>query len=220
MSTPQRGGCGKLAVRVGACRYRRTMRWENLFDDLAGQLEHELDAEDVDLRGEEERLRVSRLTVRDRIVALHESAARSPGYRLRVQFADGQRMGIAPRSIGRDWLMADVVDERANPGQVVLPFHAIGALTLDSDLVEASTGAVRPTRLADRLGLTFVLRDLARRRSAVELHASFGVVHGTIDRVGRDHLDLAEHEVGDARRQSAVTGTRLIPLAQLRWVRL
>lgn len=196
------------------------MRWENLFDDLAGQLEHELDAEDIDLRGEEERLRIGRLTVRDRLVALHDAAAGSPDYRLRLQLTDGYRVNIVPRSIGRDWLMADAVDDRDIPDQCIVPFHSIGAITLERDHVESSTRAAPPARLADRLGLTFVLRDLARRRRAVELHTSCGVVHGTIDRVGRDHLDLAEHATESPRRDSAVTGTRLIPLAQLTWVRL
>jgi hypothetical protein len=45
-------------------------------------------------------------------------------------------------------------------------------------------------------------------------------VHGTIDRVGRDHLDLAVHEAGQSRRQSAVQQYRVIPLDQLLLVRL
>ncbi len=217
---PQRGGCGKLAPRVGAPRYRRFMRWENLFDDLAGQLEHELGAEEVDVRGEEERLCIGRLTVRDRLVALHEAGAGSPEYLLRVQLADGHRLDIVPRSLGRDWLMGEVSDESASAVQCLLPFSSIAALTLDLESVESSTGAAGPLRLSDRLGLTFVLRDLARRRRALELHVSFGVLHGTIDRVGRDHLDVAVHEAGSPRRRGEVSGIRMLPLAQLKWVRL
>ena len=47
------------------------MRWQNLFDDLEGQLESELGAEEVDLLAEEERLRLGRLSLRDRIRAIH-----------------------------------------------------------------------------------------------------------------------------------------------------
>ncbi len=43
------------------------MRWDNLFDDLESQLEQELGAEDVDLLAEEERLRLGRLALRDRL---------------------------------------------------------------------------------------------------------------------------------------------------------
>jgi len=46
------------------------MRWDNLFDDLESQLELELGAEDLDLVAEEERLRLGRLALRDRLVAL------------------------------------------------------------------------------------------------------------------------------------------------------
>ena len=43
------------------------MRWDNLFADLEGQLEHELGAEDLELRVEEERLRLGRLSLRERM---------------------------------------------------------------------------------------------------------------------------------------------------------
>ena len=43
--------------------------------------------------------------------------------------------------------------------------------------------------------------------------------HGTIDRVGRDHLDLAEHEPGVPRRDAAVTRIRIVPLTEVLLVR-
>ena len=46
------------------------MRWDNLFDDLESQLEQELTAEEVDLQAEEERLRLARLGIRDRLRSL------------------------------------------------------------------------------------------------------------------------------------------------------
>jgi hypothetical protein len=64
------------------------------------------------------------------------------------------------------------------------------------------------------------LRDLCRRRRAVDLDLLTGAIHGTIDRVGRDHVDLALHERGTPRRESEVTQHRIVPLAQLRLVRL
>ena len=45
------------------------MRWDKLFDDLESQLEREITAEELDLDAEEERLRLGRLSVRERLVA-------------------------------------------------------------------------------------------------------------------------------------------------------
>jgi hypothetical protein len=69
--------------------------------------------------------------------------------------------------------------------------------------------------LAARLGLPFVLRDLCRRRSALHVRTRHELFHGTIDRVGRDHLDLAEHEPGVPRRERAVRAVRLVPVAEV-----
>lgn len=208
-----------MSVRVNNVTH---MRWDNLFDDLAGQLEHELGAEELDLHSEEERLRIGRLTVRDRLVAVHDTTGRGSDYRVRLQLVDGRQFTLLPRSIGRDWIMGDIVDDSSFASQCIVPLAAIGSLVLDDENVEQSLHP-RPSstpRLSDRLGLTFVLRDLARRRRAIELHLSFGVLHGTIDRVGRDHIDLAEHEVGTPRRQSEVARRRTVPLERLVWVRL
>jgi len=43
---------------------------------------------------------------------------------------------------------------------------------------------------------------------------------GTIDRGGRDHLDLAEHELGEPPRLASVRSWRVVPFSALDWVRL
>ena len=70
-------------------------------------------------------------------------------------------------------------------------------------------------RLAERIGISFVLRDLCRRRTPVHLATDDGRVHGTIDRVARDHLDLALHEPGTPRRDREVRGIRIVPLERI-----
>jgi hypothetical protein len=74
--------------------------------------------------------------------------------------------------------------------------------------------------LSARLGVAFVLRDLCRRRAAVDLATASGEhLHGTVDRVGRDHLDLAEHEPGVPRRAASVSRSRILPFSELVLVR-
>lgn len=196
------------------------MRWDNLFDDLEGQLENELNAEDVELRAEEERLRLGRLALRQRLTAV-TGGAPAPGA-LRVVLADGETITLRPTTFGRDWLAADLLDAEADTPQCILPFAAIAAVILAPDQVSKSLAeqTESPVRLVDRIGLPFVLRDLCRRRKSLQLRTGVGTVTGTIDRVGRDHVDVAVHAAGTFRRAREVQQYRIIPLHQIRLVRL
>ncbi len=189
------------------------MRWNHLFDDLEGQLEQELRAEERDLAAEEERLRIGRLTLRDRLQSLSEMLG--PGASLRFDLGD-RTLEVRPTTFGRDWLSGTVVSGAAPGKQCVLPLRSIRALILDQRQVPPSVGNATdsdgPQSLAQRLGLVFVLRDLCRRRAAVEVVVRGTGVHGTIDRVGRDHLDLAVHPSGEYRRSGAVDHIRIVPL--------
>jgi hypothetical protein len=193
------------------------MRWDNLFDDLESQLEQGLSAEEVDLQAEEERLRLGRLSLRDRIVAVHEAENQASDHGLRMSLRGGRLVVLSPVAFGKDWLSADLVDGSERRAQCILPLQAIEALVLTRQQVSHSVRAPQePERgVASRLGLAFVLRDLCRRRRAVTLQLPHGEFHGTIDRVGRDHLDLAVHDSGTARRDTAVSSYRVIPLDQL-----
>lgn len=197
------------------------MRWENLFDDLESQLEQELSSEDLDLQAEEERLRLGRLSLRERLLSLHDST-KGGEYSIRVDIG-GLHLKVRPTAFGKDWMAARLIDESTRETQVVLPLRAIDGIVM-SRALSLSSLAVAPAETASslsaRLGLTFVLRDLSRRRSELDLVLSSGTVHGTIDRVGRDHVDLAEHEAGTPRRESSVTSYRIVPLDQLLMVRL
>ena len=62
--------------------------------------------------------------------------------------------------------------------------------------------------------------DLARRRLYVEIVLPAGSSAGTIDRVGRDHVDVAEHERDEPRRDRVVRRARLIPFESIECVRL
>jgi hypothetical protein len=197
------------------------MRWDNLFDDLEGQLEQELGAEETDLRAEEERLRLGRLSIRDRLFALGTERDDGP---VRVSLVNGSTLDLRPRTFGRDWISGDVVDQTVRGAQFILPLDAIAGLLLTRSQVSNSLEELAVTEsergLSRRLGLAFVLRDLCRRRQSVELVMSEGVISGTIDRVGRDHLDLAVHEAGTVRRENLVSHYRVVPFARLLFVRL
>lgn len=197
------------------------MRWDNLFDDLEGQLEHELNAEEVDLRAEEERLRLARLSLRDRLTSLAGGHGTRAGI-LRVALTSGEVITLRPTTFGRDWLAADLLDASTLGVQCVLPLAAVSGVIVAADDVAASLAAEpgRTARLVDRIGLSFVLRDLCRRRASVEVRTRAGVLTGTIDRVGRDHFDLAVHAAGTVRRAAEVRHARIVPLAEIQLVLL
>jgi hypothetical protein len=134
---------------------------------------------------------------------------------VRIRLLDGDVIELAPRTVGRDWIAGDL------PGgaQAILPVHGVAAL-LPTPAQVVADGGPPSGALTDRLGLPFVLRDLARRRRAVQLRLRAGSTAGTIDRVGRDHLDLAVHPVDAARRASAVARIEVLALAELLLVRV
>ncbi|PJJ71266.1 hypothetical protein CLV46_0808 [Diaminobutyricimonas aerilata] len=192
------------------------MRWNNLFDDLESQLEQELGAEQLDVAAEEERLRLSRLTVRERLIALHRTR---PGDPVRVELRDGTVLDAVPTAFGRDWMAVDVRTEGVHRAAGVLPLAAVRTLTLTRaqipDTLVAGAADEPASALSARLGLPFVLRDLCRRRAAVAVALPGATLRGTIDRVGRDHVDLALHDPAEPRRESAVQGYRIVAFDQL-----
>jgi hypothetical protein len=197
------------------------MRWDRLFDDLEGQLEQELAAEELDERAEEERLRLGRLSLRDRLLAIYE---RSGDETMRLVLGNGEMVSVRATTFGRDWLAAEMLDGRHRRTQCVIPLEAVSALVPTRAQLEASLTPLAHSdaagTLAARLTLPFVLRDLCRRRAPLDLRTLTGDAHGTIDRVGRDHIDLAVHEAGTPRREATVQQYRIVPLGQLLLVRV
>ncbi|MBC7441800.1 MAG: hypothetical protein H7311_04645 [Ramlibacter sp.] len=197
------------------------MRWDNLFDDLEGQLEHELNAEETDLRAEEERLRLGRLSLRNRLTGLARASGPGAGV-LRVMLVSGETLALRPTTFGRDWLAADLLDAGSTGAQCVLPLAAVAGVIVRRDEIAGSlvTEPESTARLVDRIGLPFVLRDLCRRRASIEVHTRSGLLCGTIDRVGRDHVDLALHAAGTLRREAEVHQYRIVPITEIHLVRL
>lgn len=183
------------------------MRWDELFADIESQLEHELDLERQGVAAEEERLRLGRIALRDRVLAMGRVDP------VALVLADGGTLALRVESAGRDWI-AGRADAGAASRAVVIPLAAVAAVVPAGDQLELGLRAGSEEALPEltaRLGLGFVLRDLCRRRAGVELRTRLGTVRGTIDRVARDHLDLAEHDAGEARRDAVVRRIRLVP---------
>jgi hypothetical protein len=190
------------------------MRWDMLFDDLEAQLDREQHDEERALELESERLRLSRLGLRDRFLAM--AAADQDAAGVRVELAGGRTIHLRPATFGRDWVSGALAGRR-DGAQCVVPIAAVAAISAGRRQVEESLAPVPlpSARVAERIGLAFVLRDLSRRRIAVDVESLDGRHHGTIDRVGLDHLDLALHEAGTPRRERDVRGYRLVPFERV-----
>lgn len=193
------------------------MRFDLLFDDLEGQLETQLAADEAQQRIEAERLRAARTGLRERLAVL--AAGHGGGIRLRL--VDGTAVEIEPGTVGADWLAG------ALPGgaQAIVPVAAIASLSLSAEQARASRARPpEPARpdLTAKLAIGVVLRDLARRRVPVDvlIAGEPGATHGTIDRVGLDHIDLAVHGRGVARRETSVAEHRVVALASVAMVRV
>ena len=182
------------------------MRWDRLFDDLEGQV-----------AGEELRSRAAEVADRVR----RERAQLDLHTRLLAHVAGGavglRLSGREPTmlsgrlvDVGPDWMLLEPATDR----------EVLVALSAVRGVVGLGRGARTPSVVARRFGLGAALRALGRHRTAVELTDIDGhVVVGTIDAVGADHVELAEHAPDAPRRQANVTAQVVVPFPALGTVR-
>jgi hypothetical protein len=89
--------------------------------------------------------------------------------------------------------------------------------------LSAEPAALRPAPApaVRRYQFALALRELARRREPVRVQLVDGTaVSGTIEAVGSDYLELAEHDPAEARRRAAVRARRFIGFAAVAAVSL
>jgi hypothetical protein len=182
------------------------VRWDRLFDDLEAQLAASERAELAAEVSDRTRTEVARVHLLDRL----RSAIGSP-VDLTIEGTDNQR-GVLARA-GTGWLLVDV----ASRPEVVVAEHAILALR------GLPVAAAEPTTVGiveSRLDFAHMMRAVARDRSAVSLVLRNGSPYaGTIDRVGADFVDLAEHAPDEPRRAAQVNALRTVPFAAISLVR-
>ncbi|CAH0135328.1 hypothetical protein [Microbacterium sp. Bi121] len=190
------------------------MHWDRLFEDLEGQLAAEWEAEKAALDAESERLRISKLTLLQRLRLMQRSDAP-----FAVRLADGERQTGRLRAVGADWIAIQTQDA---PAALIVPIAAVaGVETHHGAILETLEDVEIPNDgMRSRMTMGFLLRDFARRRLAVRLALTDGErLHGTIDRAGDDHLDLAMHDPGEPRLSTVVRGFRIVPFTAVQWVR-
>ncbi len=205
------------------------MRWDRFFDDLEDQLASEWEAERAALDTEAERLRLSRVGLRERLVMLIDRDRENPPPSF--ELADGSVVTAEVTGVGVDWVGLETAGRRS--GDLLVPLTAITTVGMPHiDILRSARPTTVATGLTDRMTLGFVLRDLVRRRMAVVVHvvhpasstldapSQARVLTGTIDRAGADHFDIALHEPGTARRADVVRGHRMVPFSAVAWIRL
>lgn len=198
----------------GDSRTLCAVHWDRLFEDLEGQLSAEWEAERAALDAESERLRISKLAVLTRLRLLERADAP-----VTVRLAGGDRQSGRLRAVGADWIAMQPADA---PNALIAPASALtGVETHHGAILDTLEDAPAPADgLRARMTLGFLLRDFARRRLPLRISLGDGdQVHGTIDRAGEDHFDLAIHDAGTARLASNVHAFRIVPFTAVRWIR-
>lgn len=188
---------------AAACGRLGDVRWQALFDDLEAQLDAVAAAELAGEVAERSRLAAARVRTADRLAA-------GVGLPVVVALPGAGTLRAVLRDSGADWLLLDEGGREA-----LVPLSAVLTVTglprAAAAEPEDPGGAV-----ARALDLRWALRGLVRDRAGVAVVLRDGTaLSGTLDRVGADHVDLAEHPPGEARRVGAVRTVRLVPLAAL-----
>jgi hypothetical protein len=180
------------------------MRWTYLFADLESQAAGLAGAERQGEVAERTRIETGRLTLIGRLRGAvgHPLALRCAGV--------GPCNGTLDR-VGKDWVL--VVESTGTETLVPLPsLLGVGGLGRHC----APPAGERSVEL----GLRSVLRGVARDRAPIRVVLGDGTpVDGTLDRVGADYVEVAEHPPAEPRRPGSVHAVRTVPIAAVGVVR-
>ena len=182
------------------------MRWQRLFADLQAEFDA---AEAAAERAED----ASRRRVETGAVRLVDRLAGARGRPLALRCRGAGDVTGVLVDVGADWLLLtdDGGRELLVATSTVRTVAGLGRAT-------AAPGERGPVRV--RLDLRRAVRGLARDRSVVQVVLDDGSAYvGTVDGVGADHVELAEHAADQPRRATAVRGVRAIALPAVAVVR-
>ncbi|KAD4060514.1 hypothetical protein GD627_05635 [Arthrobacter yangruifuii] len=174
------------------------MRWDALFGDMEAQLAAAAGLAAESEISERVRMELGGIRLQDR---LRSQSGRELLFELG---AAGTVQGIL-RHVGEGW----VVLEQERGAVLAVLSHVVAIRGMDR-FAGGPAGHVR-------LGVASALRSIARDRSPVVIRsagaAAERALHGTIDRVGSDFLELAVTPSDLPRRSTNVTGVYVLPTA-------
>lgn len=185
------------------------MRWSRLFDDLEAQLvrleQAEIEA-DISERARSERGHV----------AVAHALTADCGREISLDVLGMGRVIGVLREVGQDWCIVEGAAEGPRRSRsVLLALSAVQCVTGLSGFSDQRDGASQR-----RFGMRSALRALSRDRAQVRIHLTGGgTVQGTIDRIGRDHCDVADHADDAPRRGRDVRAMHTVPLWAISAVR-
>ena len=175
------------------------MRWEQLFADLEAQLAEGEVAAELAEGSSRARAEYGQVLLVDRLRG-------SPGRQLRLSCRGTADLVGRLVDVGVDWLL--LADDQQR--EVLVSAAAVCSV---SGLGPVTAPPAGDGEVARRLDLRRALRGLTRDRAAVSCLLEDGaVLAGTVDRVGADFVELAEHPLDQPRRRAAVTSVRAVPL--------
>jgi small nuclear ribonucleoprotein (snRNP)-like protein len=182
------------------------MRWDELFADLDAQIEARQIAERSAEIEDRTRYEFGQVTLVDRL----RSAI---GGQVRIRCAGGVTVGGRLDRVHPEWLLLteSTGREALLAGTAVRSVGGLGPWS-------GATGS--QSDVDTRLGLRYALRTVARDRSAVRIQLRDGeALDGTLDRIGADFAELAEHPPGEFRRRTEVTAFVTVPFSAIVAVR-
>ncbi|MFH5878094.1 hypothetical protein [Arthrobacter sp. NA-172] len=183
--------------------YAGAMRWDALFEDMEAQLASERLLELESEISERARVEIAGIEVSDRLRG-------AVGLTIDVMLRSGRVASGALSHVGSEWL---VLNEGRHqwfvPGAAVLTYQGLGRQV-----------TVGRSKIPQRLGMASAFRMLARDRAELAVYLLAGTsegpaMRGVIDRVGKDHFDLAIVMPGEVRRSGNVLSVATVPFQSL-----